>query len=198
MKKKLLVSACALLALTVCAQTKKGNWVVSGSTTLGFDNTNTEFKRGNVSISGPKINRFTITPSAGYFVMDNLSVGLDLEFTSRSTKYEEDDIKDTNNAFAILPTATYYFTDNKVIKPYIGAGIGYASIAETEESRGRSYHDTTNGLAWKVKGGVAYFLRRNVAADLGISYSQFSSNDEGITMHVNNFGIGVGVSVFFK
>ena len=198
MKKKLLVSACAFLALSLCAQTKKGNWVVSGSTTLGFDNTSTKFKSGNITISGPKTNKFTITPSAGYFVMDNLSIAVDLEFTSRSTKYEEENIKDTNNAFAILPTATYYFTDSKVIKPYVGAGIGYASITEKEEYRGRTTSDTTNGLAWKVKGGIAYFLKRNVAADLGISYSQFSSSDNGITTHVNNFGIGVGISVFFK
>ncbi|WP_260395486.1 outer membrane beta-barrel protein [Elizabethkingia anophelis] len=123
MKKKLLVSACALLAMSICAQTKKGNWVVSGSTTFGFDNTSTKFKKGNVSISGPKINKFTITPSAGYFVMDNLSVGVDLEFTSTTTKEDNSEYKDTNNAFVILPTATYYFTDNKVVKPYIGAGI---------------------------------------------------------------------------
>ncbi|WP_395761872.1 OmpW family outer membrane protein [Elizabethkingia anophelis] len=198
MKKKLLISACALLTLGVCAQTKKGNWVVSGSTTLGFDNTNTKFKSGNITVSGPKTNKFTITPSAGYFVMDNLSIAADLEFTSKSTKENNGTYKDTTNSFAISPTATYYFTDNKTVKPYIGAGIGYVSITDTQEYRGRSDEDTTNGLAWKVKGGIAYFIRHNVAADLGISYSQFSSKEDGITTNVNNFGVGIGISVFFK
>lgn len=147
-------------------------------------------------MDGQKVNSFTITPSAGYFVIDKLSVGLDLGFTSTTTKY--DDAKSTNNTFAILPTATYYFTDNTVIKPYLGAGIGYSSITEKEEYRGRTNETTFDGFAWKVKGGFVYFFTPSIAADLGLSYSQFSSKNSGVTTNVNSFGVGVGLSVFFK
>ncbi|EOR30856.1 Outer membrane protein W [Elizabethkingia meningoseptica] len=196
MKKNLLIGAFALLGIAASAQTEKGSWVVGGSTTLGFNNVSTKFKSGNMSESGPKINTFTVTPSAGYFVIDKLSVGLDLGFVSATTKY--DDAKSTSNTLAILPTATYYFTDNTVIKPYLGAGVGYSSMTEKEEYRGKSNKTTVDGFAWKVKGGFAYFFTPNIAADLGLSYSQFSSKENNVRTNVNTFGVGVGISVFFK
>ncbi|AMR40192.1 OmpW family outer membrane protein [Elizabethkingia anophelis] len=196
MKKNLLIGAFALLGFAASAQTEKGSWVVGGSTSIGFNNVSTKVKSGNTTFDGPKVNTFTIAPSAGYFVIDKLSVGLDLAYTNATTKY--DGAKTTSNTFAILPTATYYFTDNTVIKPYLGAGIGYASNTEKEEYRGKSNEYTVDGFAWKVKGGFAYFFTPSIAADLGLSYSQFSNKDNGVRTNVNTFGVGVGLSVFFK
>ncbi|MDV3951396.1 hypothetical protein CMT77_04110 [Elizabethkingia anophelis] len=196
MKKNLLIGAFALLGFAASAQTEKGSWVVGGSTSIGFNNVSTKVKSDNTTFDGPKVNTFTIAPSAGYFVIDKLSVGLDLAYTNATTKY--DGAKTTSNAFAILPTATYYFTDNSVIKPYLGAGIGYASNTEKEEYRGKSNEYTVDGFAWKVKGGFAYFFTPSIAADLGLSYSQFSNKDNGVRTNVNTFGVGVGLSVFFK
>ncbi|AQX85418.1 OmpW family outer membrane protein [Elizabethkingia bruuniana] len=196
MKKNLLIGAFALLGFAASAQTEKGSWVVGGSTSIGFNNVSTKVKSDNTTFDGPKVNTFTIAPSAGYFVIDKLSVGLDLAYTNATTKY--DGAKTTSNTFAILPTATYYFTDNTVIKPYLGAGIGYASNTEKEEYRGKSNKYTADGFAWKVKGGFAYFFTPSIAADLGLSYSQFSNKDNGVRTNVNTFGVGVGLSVFFK
>ncbi|KUY20318.1 hypothetical protein BAZ12_10125 [Elizabethkingia miricola] len=196
MKKNLLIGAFALLGFAASAQTEKGSWVVGGSTSIGFNNVSTKVKSDNTTFDGPKVNTFTIAPSAGYFVIDKLSVGLDLAYTNATTKY--DGAKTTSNTFAILPTATYYFTDNTVIKPYLGAGIGYASNTEKEEYRGKSNKYTVDGFAWKVKGGFAYFFTPSIAADLGLSYSQFSNKDNGVRTNVNTFGVGVGLSVFFK
>ncbi|HFK5584023.1 TPA: OmpW family outer membrane protein [Elizabethkingia anophelis] len=196
MKKTLLLGAFALLGFAASAQTEKGSWVVGGSTSIGFNNVSTKVKSDNTTFDGPKVNTFTIAPSAGYFVIDKLSVGLDLAYTNATTKY--DGAKTTSNTFAILPTATYYFTDNSVIKPYLGAGIGYASNTEKEEYRGKSNEYTVDGFAWKVKGGFAYFFTPSIAADLGLSYSQFSNKDNGVRTNVNTFGVGVGLSVFFK
>ncbi|AKH93944.1 OmpW family outer membrane protein [Elizabethkingia anophelis] len=196
MKKNLLIGAFALLGFAASAQTEKGSWVVGGSTSIGFNNVSTKVKSDNTTFDGPKVNTFTIAPSAGYFVIDKLSVGLDFAYTNATTKY--DGAKTTSNTFAILPTATYYFTDNTVIKPYLGAGIGYASNTEKEEYRGKSNEYTVDGFAWKVKGGFAYFFTPSIAADLGLSYSQFSNKDNGVRTNVNTFGVGVGLSVFFK
>ena len=196
MKKNLLIGAFALLGFAASAQTEKGSWVVGESTSIGFNNVSTKVKSDNTTFDGPKVNTFTIAPSAGYFVIDKLSVGLDLAYTNATTKY--DGAKTTSNTFAILPTATYYFTDNTVIKPYLGAGIGYASNTEKEEYRGKSNKYTVDGFAWKVKGGFAYFFTPSIAADLGLSYSQFSNKDNGVRTNVNTFGVGVGLSVFFK
>ena len=80
----------------------------------------------------------------------------------------------------------------------MGAGIGYASNTEKEEYRGKSNEYTVDGFAWKVKGGFAYFFTPSIAVDLGLSYSQFSNKNNGVRTNVNTFGVGVGLSVFFK
>ena len=70
MKKNLLIGAFALLGFAASAQTEKGSWVVGGSTSIGFNNVSTKVKSDNTTFDGPKVNTFTIAPSAGYFVID--------------------------------------------------------------------------------------------------------------------------------
>jgi outer membrane protein len=36
---------------------------------------------------------------------------------------------------------------------------------------------TTDGLAWKVKGGVTYMATQSLGINLGISYDQFSNKE---------------------
>ncbi len=190
--KKLLFAAAFALFATANAQTEKGSWVVGASSTLGFNSTSSKVKANGHSVDGPKVSTFTITPSAGYFVIDKLAVGLDLGYNSATTKFDGD--KYTASTFGIMPTGTYYFTDNKTVKPYLGAGVGYASTKEKEGN----YSVTVDGLAWKVKGGIAYFIATNTALDLGLGYTQFSNKENGVTTNVNNFGVNLGFSIFFK
>lgn len=88
MKKLFLVGALALFG-AINAQTEKGSWVVAGSTTLGFNSIKSEVKYDGVTEDGPTLSTFTLTPSVGYFVMDNIAVGLDLGYTSIKQTEEE-------------------------------------------------------------------------------------------------------------
>ncbi len=87
MKKLLLAGAVALFGLSN-AQMTKGDWVISGNTGMGFNNTTTTVKVGSNSVDGPKVNSFSIIPSVGYFVIDKLAVGIDLGYMSTTTKYQ--------------------------------------------------------------------------------------------------------------
>lgn len=210
MKKLLLAGAVALFGLSN-AQMTKGDWVISGNTGMGFNNVTTTVKAGGKSTDSPTVNTFSITPSVGYFVIDKLAVGIDLGYVNRTTKY--DDVKFTNSTFSVMPTATYYFTNSSKLVPFLGAGIGYGSNKEkTSFSGGRNgiydpilMHDTettTDGLAWKVKGGVTYMATSSLGINLGISYDQFSSKatvmNTEIKTNINTFGVNVGFSYFIK
>ena len=194
-----------LLMLSFCvfgfanAQTEKGSWVISGSTTLGFNSVSTKYKVDGNTIDGPKISTFTITPSVGYFVIDKLAVGLDLGFTSMTTKLAEGpyNYKSTKSTFSILPTATYYFKSDSKFMPYLGAGLGYGST-KTKEDGEDSY--TVDGFSWKAKGGIAYLITDKVAVDLGLSFNQFSNKESeygyDIKTKINTFGVSAGFSIF--
>lgn len=208
MKKLLLVGAVALFG-AMNAQTEKGSWVIGGSTTLGFNSLNTTYKYQGQSTDGPKVSTITITPSVGYFVIDKLAIGLDLGFTSITTKEEEVYMnttytyKNTISTFSVLPTATYYFKSGSNVLPYLGVGIGYSS-SKTKDSSSASSNtseESIGGFAWKAKGGVTFLLSPSIGLDLGLSYmanyGKLDSNQD-VKVNTGTLGVNAGISVFLK
>lgn len=209
MKKLFVLSALALVGLAN-AQTEKGSWVVGGSTTLGFNSANTKYKYDGNSTDGPKVSTFTITPSVGYFVIDKLAIGIDLGYTSLTTKMEDTfmgtnySAKTTLSTFSILPTATYYFKSDSKVLPYIGAGAGYSTSKEKFTQTGtdsNDYEDNLNGFAWKGKGGIVFLVTPSIGIDLGVSYMGTNGkydDDSDAKVQTNTFGVNAGISVFLK
>ena len=203
MKKSLLAGAIALFGLAN-AQMTKGDWVVSGNTGAGFNSMTTTYKAEGQSEDGPKVSTFSVTPSVGYFVMDKLAVGIDLGYTTSTTKY--DGLKATVSSFAVMPTATYYFVNGSKIVPYLGAGIGYASVKNSGSVDFMDFSGedstTTDGLAWKVRGGVTYMATQSLGINLGVAFDQFSNKETydniDVKSNVNTFGVNVGFSYFIK
>lgn len=203
MKKLLLTGAVALFGLSN-AQMTKGDWVISGDTGVGFNNVTTTVKVGDQSVDGPKVNTFSISPSVGYFVIDKLAVGIELGYINATTKYQG--LKSKTSSFSVMPTATYYFTNSSKLVPFLGAGIGYASVKNSGETNFMgliaSSETTTDGLAWKVKGGVTYMATQSLGINLGVSYDQFSNKETimntDVKTNVKTFGVNVGFSYFIK
>ena len=195
------------------AQMTKGDWVISGNTGMGFNNTTATVKVGGNSVDGPKENSFSIVPSVGYFVIDKLAVGIDLGYVNTTTKFQG--AKNTSSTFSVMPTATYYFTNSSEFVPFLGAGIGYASnktkysfynsninTEGVDPLLRQDTETTTDGLAWKVKGGVTYMATQSLGVNLGISYDQFSNKETvmntEVKTNIKTFGVNVGFSYFIK
>lgn len=203
MKKLLLAGAVALFGLSN-AQMTKGDWVISGDTGVGFNNVTTTIKVGDQSLEGPKVNTFSISPSVGYFVIDKLAVGIELGYINATTKYQG--LKSKTSSFSVMPTATYYFANSSKLVPFLGAGIGYASVKSSGQTNFMgmiaSSETTTDGLAWKVKGGVTYMATQSLGINLGVSYDQFSNKETimntDVKTNVKTFGVNVGFSYFIK
>ena len=199
MKKLLVLGAFALFG-AMNAQTEKGSWVVGGSTNLGFNSTSEKWKYDGDSEDGPKSSTFSFSPSVGYFVANNIAVGLDATISSTTLKEEfvGEDYKYTESTFAIMPTGTYYFKSDSKVLPYLGVGAGYASISSKEDGEDKS---TWGGFAWKGKGGVVFLLNQTVGIDLGVSYMGVNAtNDDVDDVKVNRgtFGVNAGISIFLK
>ncbi len=228
MKKILLASAILVFGL-INAQTEKGSWIAGGSTAIGFNNSTTKYKTNGNSSDEPKVTSFAVTPSVGYFVVNNLAVGIDFGVNSETTKEREYhwgysyDMKYKSNIFYLMPTVTYYFNTGKKLLPYLGAGIGLASIKssfdlyEIESNYSLDNEFKKKGYAWKGKAGIIYLITPSIGIDLGVTFNQ-AFYDQDFPSYVydaprwgfvqngtyqekttkNTFGVNAGFSFFFK
>lgn len=195
--KKLLVTSAIAFFSSVYAQTEKGSWVVSGKTSLGFTSTKTHYDTNTQNTDLTKVSSFSIAPSAGYFVINNLAVGIELSFLSTKTVgyLTDPDYKAIKTNMGVMPTATYYFTTGSSFRPYLSAGAGYSS---TTSKYGSSSRLKTNGYIFGGKAGFIYFLNPTAALDLGIGYNKIQEKTSNTTHTDTTFGANVGFSLFFK
>lgn len=158
--------------------TAKGNWIIGGSTNLGFNSNKVTQKSGDYSVDGQKTTTFNVTPTVGYFVIDNLAVGLNLGYEVQkqdvSFDYNQTE-KATNTVFSVIPSVTYFIEADSKAFPYISAGAGYAAI-KTKIASTETQND--NFFVWGGKAGLAYFITPSIAIDLGLNYQQLSTKYE--------------------
>lgn len=207
MKKIIAFGTIVLFGLTN-AQMTKGDWVVSGNTSVGFNSTNAYTKVNGSKYGETKISAFSVTPSVGYFVADGLAVGIDLGFNNVTTK--ENSNKTIISSFSVMPTAHYYFKTGTKFIPFLGAVIGYATHKIKYDFDGSSIdplllletETVTDGLAWKVNGGVTYMATKSLGLNLGLGFDQFYTKEtySGIDYKTsrNTFGVNLGFSYFIK
>ncbi|HEU4788854.1 MAG TPA: outer membrane beta-barrel protein [Flavobacterium sp.] len=213
MKKRFLLAA-LLFSVILTAQTEKGTFAISGKTGLGFNSTTVKYENSGNTTDGPKTNSFNISPSVSYFIIDNLSLGLDFNYKTVSTKQKilvltPDgmngmiiDEKNTNNTLSIIPTATYFFSKGKT-RPYLNAGIGFGNTKQENNYSASSpeisnFSTSNNGLVWGAGAGLAYFISKTISFDLGLDYSEFSFKENNVKTKSGAFGANIGISVFLK
>lgn len=176
------------------AQTEKGNWMVGSDLSFSYESTKVTIseKRGNTTIERDgTTNTFKFIPNVNYFVINNLAVGLGLEYQHEKTK----GASDATNTFAIAPNAHYYFPIGGKLAPFVGAKVGHAWRSE-----GSSDSQKSRGFLFGLKGGIAYFVNEGAALTGYVGYDQMNLKEK---INTNNsekygkFGVGIGVALFF-
>ena len=100
------VLSISLQAQEVFNQTAQGNWLANG--TVRIFNTTTKAKLDGTTNKVASTFEIQAGPKAGYFVIDNLAVGLETFISSTSTKFESLDDRVTTSAVFVAPFARYY------------------------------------------------------------------------------------------
>lgn len=193
MKKLLLFVAVCLFGFTVNAQTEKGNWMLSGSTSISYASTSLTLELDGDEISDDdKRSLFTLTPSVGYFVIDNLAINLDLSFTS--DKIDDGTTDVTSSVFSSILGGTYYFDAGDNFKPFIGLGAGIITTSSGDDDSEKS-----NGLALRGRGGLAYFINDAISVDFSVLYlntNQKNKANKDLVSKNSSLGVGLGFSLF--
>jgi len=158
--KKLIIALSTLVVIVLghadpaLAQTEQGNFLVGGS--VG----NLNFRKG--------ITSFSISPQGGYFVAENLALGLSADFAyTRFTSEFSPTFEGNSIGYGVGPFARYYIGDSR-LRPLIQLlySYNYSRLDVTSQ-----VNETTTQL-FAAGGGVAYFLTDNVAFESLISYNR--------------------------
>jgi len=188
--KKILLSAVAVMA-------------------FGFANAQdvptTGFSQGDVFISGAvgytsektgdfKTDQFKIIPRAAYFVTNNISVGVQLGYTTGTATTVvggpvdpitvENDVK----TFEAGAFGRYYFTPARNFSFFGQLGVGYMST-KTEPEGGPDTKDT--GINLGLAPGISYFVSEHIALEATFGLLGYNSvNPDGDGDNTNTFNIG--------
>ncbi len=216
--KKLIIAALFLTAgaMVVNAQFEKGSVMLGASSSLnllssgtggqimsfGFSNiTNTTGDSTSSFSDESKTSNFNFTPSAGYFVIDNLAAGLGINF-ARAVFTEESDgtLTETQTLVAFEPFVRYYFPLSS-ITPFCEIKGALGSLKDKSELEGNDpfeYKHTLNSFGVGV--GASLAIGMNASFDVIAGYSMINTKyeEEGFneTSKIGTFGINFGFKVF--
>lgn len=174
------------------AQTEKGHFMIGASTgKLNFGKSYTEL---------------SLDLKAGYFVVDNLAIGLTPSVGYESATYSNGD-KSKSNSLGIGPFVRYYFGNTK-LKPLLNASfLYYNSIQKSSyatitfpgiPSVDYKYEFKNKYKLLQVGGGVAYFLNDRLALDAIINYGRYIDYESVDYEKKGEVSISLGLQFFLN
>ncbi|RYC66912.1 outer membrane beta-barrel protein [Spirosoma sordidisoli] len=199
---KNVVCSLTLLVLGISsatAQTEKGRWTVGAQV-------------GNISYSpGEKPYRITnfsvsVLPSAGYFVADNLVVGLSVpvnyqHYQTRFATVGNTQYSITNTQLGLAPFVRYYVGSAR-LRPFIDATVGYTQ----QWYRARNLNGVSENLykqgsfAYGGSIGAAYFINNTVSLDASLGYRKNNVVNTSLVStgyrEPGTIGLNVGFRIF--
>lgn len=184
--KKIILSVAAIFAFgfanaqeTVSEGFTKGDVFISGA--IGFGST----KTGDF-----KTNDFVVAPKVGYFVTENIALGLAVGY--ESSKVDTGAADATNNTFSVGAFGRYYFTPASKFSLFGQLGVNYNSydFEFNDSGLGDAKGD---GFDIAIAPGVSYFITKNFAleATFGILGYETTKPDADGAEKTNAFSLGL-------
>ncbi len=179
------------ISFSVNAQTERGRWMVGGDISSNAQKTT---EKDSYSTYKSTFAKITWTPRAGYFVQDNLMVGVALGINT--DKYKDKDngssstSKDIDTEFKpfvryYVPLASGYFFGE--------ANALFGSINEEG--------DKTSKLGFGVGPGYTFFMGEKIAVELLGKYTlgNYSYTEDNITekLSFKKISLSVGLNYYF-
>lgn len=185
MKKVIVLIICLLLASSAFAF-EKGTKRIGG--TIGFDS----YK---LNSDTDATTTFEIDPHLGYFITDNISANLLIDFNSKKGPYSYYPKGSGTSTITtlLLGIGGAYFYQN-----FYG-GLGFLYKSYSSKTTTKSDDKWTSGSMYlKVEAGYLYNIANNVYLDIGADYKkgfgEYSGDAEGDN-ETSQFLIGVGIAV---
>ncbi|MGD0037261.1 MAG: hypothetical protein ABSC53_08220 [Bacteroidota bacterium] len=133
-------------------------------------------------------NLISIMPYVGYFVSDNIELGMN-PFGYR--RYW--DSNSTTNVITMIFSPSYNFKTDGTVYPFIEAQLGYTD--EIYSDSGQTY----DGFIWGTRAGIKYAVINHGLLNLAMQYQQISYNSSASSSRngTNTFTFSAGFTLWF-
>ena len=162
MKKLILALSATFIMFAASAQIEQGTILAGASSAFGVNSY-------NPSGTGDNTTAVNLNLKGGYFVIENLAVGLNLGYNHYSTG----NAKSSNSTFGIF--GRYYFMGK------IFAGLGVNAVSSDPG-------DSSAEIPIEV--GYAAFIGKNIAVEPSLNFVKGDN--------VNKFGLNIGFTLYFN
>lgn len=171
----------------------QGNYLFNGS--IFINSTSSKTKFDGETQDNSKTFEIRASPRAGYFIKDNIAVGLDLFLQSSKTTFEDIDSEVTSSGFSIGPFARYYFDGGLFAEGTVGLGSTTTSSILFSEDL------TSSTFGWRLGAGYALFLGDHISVEPTAYYSWESQKANGAPNNapkniVSSIFIGIGLTAY--
>lgn len=169
------------------AQTEQGKILVGVSSTLslagtgsdimtlGYSNTKYKSDADGFEESDPdKTVSINLLPKVGYFVVDNLAFGLDINLSLSNKTDGENNGKFTQKLFSAGPFLRYYIPMGKVL-PFYEVNGSFGSVKSTyEPAIGETNDDKSSIMSFGAGLGLAVPIGEKVTFDILAGYNSMT------------------------
>jgi outer membrane protein len=213
MKNTIIVALAFFSSLPAFAQISKGTSTWGGNISL-LRQSNRYIYEGyypQYNNSKYKTNTLSITPSYGYFVVNNLSVGANVSGLLSHSVSEppalsgSPELESSSRSIGVGPAVRYYLPlDDKL---YAYAASSYAwfwSRNKFEYNFGNNDIGTSKSRSryttWDAGLGLSYFVNPSTALEAGFAYTNARYKDDNgdISTKTNNISFHAGFRVFLR
>lgn len=179
------------------AQTNQGKYLLGLSSdifSLGYTTSKTK-SDANGSEEANKSFNVNLSPEIGYFIIDNLVIGLNLGVGSQTTKTGNDNDKYTFTSLSVGPFVRYYVPTSKVL-PFFELGGSFGSMStKFEDSK-----DKTGIIKYGGGIGLAAPLGERVMVDVlagyhSVTYKDKEDNEDNERMIFGTLGLNIGFTI---
>ncbi|WP_062062478.1 hypothetical protein [Aquimarina longa] len=191
---------------------KKNDIIVSG--TFNYSNKNSKSFTNGEEKHSSKINSFTIVPEIGYFLSNNLLIGVRAGYiTSTSKNKNSNTYNYKERSYKTSIIGRYYFTSKKRISFFVESEVGYqnttfksgsndANILNSNNNKQENYSATltsginifiTNSLALTARIGKIGYTKSKFRNKHSINENSYKNESgEFITsLNMDNFYFGI-------
>ena len=198
----------------------KGKWILGGTMPFGGSSEDREHLGGvngaglffgsNWTSNGQtsdkdKFTSWAFTPMAGYFVIDNLAVGLSLNLRGQSEKEGGDDDKVKTSTTTIGPWVRYYLAQYPLLNNTVfvfgdvRANFGGWKRVYTSGSTSDTFKEGVTQFT--IGPGIIFVPADCFSIDFMIQYNNVTwkekDSDEPTKWHKSSFGFALGLTFYF-
>ena len=164
MKKLSIIFTLSLITNLSWGQFNKGRMIISGDASYSY-------KKMEMNLAGQNTDMGTqsninLSPQCGYFLVDNVALGLGFIFSNQTTKFKDLPGKVKSKSILLAPYARYYFLDKFFLQGEFAFGVGKESNQE-----GGVDDMETKVTSAQLGLGYVYFLNDYIALEPLIGYS---------------------------